>query len=79
MKKTFTLMFGLSLIVALSSCSAEDKLKGYAEDLAQLKVERMELKIEKQKAMNELLEDFLDMDDDDFEENYEKMRMLNRF
>ena len=76
MKKTFTLMLGLGLLVAMSSCSTDDKLKGYAEDMADLAVEKKELKVESLDLKIEIYEDLESMGDAEFTKAYERMQAL---
>jgi hypothetical protein len=70
-------MLGLGLLVAMSSCSTEDKLKGYAEDFADLEVERKELIVEILDLKIEIYEDLESMGDTEFTKAYEKMQALN--
>ena len=73
MKKTFTLMLGLGLVAAMSSCTPEAKIKGYAEEAVNCEIKAKELKIEQLDLKIEIYEKMLELKDDvEFEKTFEK-------
>ena len=73
MKKTFTLMLGLGLVAAMSSCTPEAKIKGYAEEAVNCEIKAKELKIEQLDLEIEIYEKMLELKDDvEFEKTFEK-------
>lgn len=80
MKKTFTLMLGLGLVAAMSSCTPEAKIKGYAEEALNCEIKAKELKIEQLDLEIEIYEKMLELKDDvEFEKTFEKWKELAHF
>ena len=66
-------MLGLGLVAAMSSCTPEAKIKGYAEEAVNCEIKAKELKIEQLDLKIEIYEKMLELKDDvEFEKTFEK-------